>query len=125
MIHRAGASAVLSLICLISIGYGQAQEKVQPSQGRYMNHTWRIDENHLIWWDDKPYVRYGFTGNGNVDQPIRLGFDLFHVRPSEQLWAAADDPAQRQEAIRQEVQSRAERREEILRRTISDGRMSQ
>ncbi len=101
MIYRASASVVLSLICLVSAGYVRANEKVQRSQGRYRNHAWRIGANHLVWWDDKPYVRYGFTGNGNVDQLMQLGFDQFNVCPSEQLWAASDDPVKRQEAVRQ------------------------
>jgi len=101
MIHRAGTSVTLSLACLVCAGHLQANQKVRPSQGHYLGHTWRIDESHLIWWDDKPYVRYGFTGNGDVDQLIKLGFNQFNVGPSEQLWAAADDPTKRQEAVRQ------------------------
>ncbi len=101
MTDRANAFVMLSLIGLISTGYAQANEKVQRSQSRYMNHSWRIGENHLIWWDDKPYVRYGFTGNGNVDQLMQLGFNQFNVGPAEQLWAASDNPARRQEAVQQ------------------------
>jgi len=27
-----------------------------------MEHEWHIDENHLMWWDDKPYVPFGGFG---------------------------------------------------------------
>ena len=101
MIHRASISIALGLICLTLAGYVRAERRARSSQGRYMSHTWRIDENHLIWWDDKPYVRYGFTGNGNVDRLIRLGFSQFNVGPSERLWAASDDPVKRKEAVQQ------------------------
>jgi hypothetical protein len=101
MMHRASVPIALGLICLALAGHIQAEARVQPSQGRYWDRTWRIDENHLIWWDDKPYIRYGFTGNGDVDRLIRLGFSQFNVGPSEQLWAASDDPAERKEVVRQ------------------------
>ncbi len=93
--------APLSLACLVLAGQVRAEETLQPSQGRYVGHAWRIDENHLIWWDDKPYVRYGFTGNGDVDRFIQLGFNQFNIGPSEQLWAASDDPAKRRQAVQQ------------------------
>jgi hypothetical protein len=64
MIHRASMSIALGLICLALAGYVRAETRAQLSQGRYMGHTWRIDENHLIWWDDKPYVRYGSPATG-------------------------------------------------------------
>ena len=70
MIHRTIPSIVnvhaitLALMGLVLAGPVQADERVQTTRGRYMNHAWRIDGNHLIWWDDKPCVRYGFTGTG-------------------------------------------------------------
>lgn len=64
---------------------------MQPSQGRYLDRTWRIEEDHLIWWDDKPYIGYGFTGNGDTDRLIKLGFDQFNVGPCEQVEGHQDD----------------------------------
>ncbi len=75
--------------------------KVDRSQGQYMGHKWYIDENHLIWWDGKPYVRYGFTGNGQVDRFMSLGFDQFNVCPSEELWVFSKDPKDNQRAIKE------------------------
>jgi len=80
---------------------GAGETDIQPTRGRYMGHTWHIDENHLLWWDGQPYVRYGFTGNGDVERFMKLGFDQFHAYPSEELWVFSDDPEQNREAIRQ------------------------
>ena len=71
----------------------------QRTQGKYMGHQWYIDENHLIWWDGKPYVRYGFTGNGEIDRFIKLGFDQFNVYPSEELWVFSKDTNDNEKAI--------------------------
>jgi hypothetical protein len=32
------------------------------SSGEYLGHKWHIDENHLMWWDGKPYVPFGGFG---------------------------------------------------------------
>jgi len=97
-------AGLVVLVLLSIIGHGRttkAAQRPRPTQDRYMNHAWRIDENHLIWWDDRPYVRYGFTGNGAVDGFLKLGFDQFSVCPSEELWVFSNDPSQRRQAVRE------------------------
>ena len=54
------------------------------SSGEYMGHRWTIDEHHLLWWDSKPYVRFGFTGTGDPVELIKLGFDQFTLMPDEE-----------------------------------------
>jgi hypothetical protein len=97
-------AAGLSLTIVASVFSGSAaagEADVQPTRGRFMGHTWHIDEHHLQWWDGQPYVRYGFTGNGDVERFMKLGFDQFHAYPSEALWVFSDDPEENREAIRQ------------------------
>lgn len=78
-----------------------AQQRIAPggsnrvllsSSGKYKGHRWRIDENHLLWWDGNPYVRFGFTGNGDLDQMIRAGFDQFTLMPAEEWPISGPDP---------------------------------
>ena len=66
--------------------------KLPHSSGEYMGHRWRIDEGHLMWWDGKPYVRFGFTGNGDPAQMIKAGFDQFTLMPDEQWPISGPDP---------------------------------
>ncbi|MEW5693061.1 MAG: hypothetical protein AB1765_07175 [Candidatus Hydrogenedentota bacterium] len=35
-----------------------ATSQIKKTSGTYMGHNWHIDENHLMWWDGKPYVPY-------------------------------------------------------------------
>ncbi len=63
----------------------QIYQKRSPrhSTGKYMDHIWHIDEHGLVHWDGSPYVRFGFTGNGNAQQLMKAGFDQFtmnHVK---------------------------------------------
>jgi len=62
------------------------------SSGQYKSHRWRIDEKHLMWWDDKPYIRFGFTGNGDPTTMIRAGFDQFTLAPEEAWPISGPDP---------------------------------
>jgi hypothetical protein len=78
-----------------------AEHNTSASHGVFMGHKWRIDKNHLIWWNDKPYVRYGFTGNGSIDRFIKLGFNQFNVCPSEELWVFSKSRIDNMEAIKQ------------------------
>jgi hypothetical protein len=32
------------------------------SSGEYLGQKWHVDENHLMWWDGKPYVPFGGFG---------------------------------------------------------------
>mgnify|MGYP000965713131 FL=1 len=57
-----------------------------------MGHPWHIDENHLMWWNDKPYVRFGFTGTGNPVELMKLGFDQFTLAPAEEWPISGPDP---------------------------------
>jgi hypothetical protein len=94
------AAAVLAILmfppCPAPIRAGE----ITASTGVFRGHEWRIDENHLLWWDAQPYVRYGFTGNGPIDKFMELGFSQFNVYPSEKLWVVSHDPADHQKAIR-------------------------
>jgi len=63
------------------------------SSNRYRGHKWRIDSNGLLWWDDEPYVRFGFTGNGDPAQMMEAGFDQFTLMPSEEWPISGPDPA--------------------------------
>ena len=92
-------------VCLMAILMGPyaigTEQNTPTTHGVFMGHKWRIDQNHLIWWDDKPYVRYGFTGNGSMDRFIKLGFNQFNVCPSEELWVFSRSRTDNMEAIRQ------------------------
>jgi hypothetical protein len=74
-------AAGLAATVLALPGFGSSRRR---SSGKYKGHKWHIDENHLMWWDAKPYVRFGFTGNGNPAQMLKAGFDQFTLTPSEQ-----------------------------------------
>ncbi len=62
------------------------------SSGEFMGHKWYIDENHLMWWDGKPYVRFGFTGNGDLARMLKAGFDQFTLSPAEDWPISGPDP---------------------------------
>jgi len=61
----------------------QPQTAVLPSHGEYVGHKWDIGANHLLCWDGKPYVRVGFTGNGDLAQMLKAGFTQFTLTPDE------------------------------------------
>ena len=65
---------------------------LRTSSGEYQGRKWHIDENHLMWWAAKPYVRFGFTGNGDLAQMLKAGFDQFTLMPSEQWPITGPDP---------------------------------
>jgi hypothetical protein len=79
----------LTMVALTAPGFGGG---LRPSSGEYQGHKWNIDENHLMWWDGKPYVRFGFTGNGDPVQMLKAGFDQFTLMPSEQWPISGPDP---------------------------------
>ena len=35
---------------------------ITRTSGTYMKHNWYIDENHVMYWDGKPYIHYGLSG---------------------------------------------------------------
>jgi hypothetical protein len=79
----------LTVTALTMPGFGGG---LRSSSGEYQGHKWQIDENHLMWWDAKPYVRFGFTGNGNPVQMFKAGFDQFTLMPSEQWPISGPNP---------------------------------
>jgi len=95
------AMLVLMVITNGSILRAEPDITMQPTRGKYMGQSWHIDANHLLWWQGKPYVRYGFTGNGDVDRFMEKGFIQFNAYPSEELWVFSKDPAKNQQAIRE------------------------
>jgi hypothetical protein len=94
--------SILTLIAIIdcAVIWAQSEAVVQPTHGKYMGQSWYIDADHLLWWQGKPYVRYGFTGNGDVDRFMENGFSQFNAYPSEELWVFSKDPARNQQAVR-------------------------
>jgi hypothetical protein len=79
----------LTVAALTVPGFGSSRRQ---SSGEYQGQKWHIDENHLMWWDAKPYVRFGFTGNGDPVQMLKTGFDQFTLMPSEQWPISGPDP---------------------------------
>jgi hypothetical protein len=82
-------AAGLAATALVLPGFGSRRRQ---SLGEYKGQKWHIDENHLMWWDTKPYVRFGFTGNGNLAQMLKTGFKKFTLMPSEQWPISGPDP---------------------------------
>jgi len=70
-------------------GFG---DRLRQSSGEYTGQKWLIDENHLMWWDAKPYVRFGFTGNGDPAKMLKAGFDQFTLMPAEEWPISGPDP---------------------------------
>jgi hypothetical protein len=76
-------------------GTGFQPVKTQPrwprhlpqSSGEYLGHEWHIDENHLMWWDGKPYIPFGGFGitPGNEFElntfNLWIDFDPFIEKP--------------------------------------------
>ena len=84
-----------------TLGAAGSDKVVKPTYGKYMGQKWHIDANHLLWWSGKPYVRYGFTGNGDVEMFMKLGFTHFNAYPSEELWVFSKEPAKNNQAVRE------------------------
>jgi len=64
------------------------QENITETKGEYLGHKWQIDEDHLMWFDGKPYVPFGGFGI-EPDNPFELhtynlwiDFDPFIGRPN-------------------------------------------
>ena len=57
------------------------------SSGEFLGHKWHIDENHLLWWDGKPYIPFGGFGIepgnkfGLKTYNLWIDFDPFIGRP--------------------------------------------
>jgi len=103
---QTGVGNVILMLALIeimncAIVCAESDVMVRPARGKYMGQGWHIDADHLQWWQGKPYVRYGFTGNGDVDRFMEKGFSQFNAYPSEALWVFSKDPARNQKAVRE------------------------
>jgi len=81
--------------------WAEPEARIQPTRGEYLGQSWHIDANHLLWWEGKPYVRYGFTGNGNVDSFMKKGFTQFNAYPSEELWVFSKDSVKNRQAVQE------------------------
>jgi hypothetical protein len=68
-------------------------EGVVHSSGESMGQKWHIDEHHVMWWNGKRYVRFGFTGNGDIAHMLNAGFDQFTLMPEEEWPISGPDPA--------------------------------
>lgn len=75
--------AALAVTAHGTIRAAQPQTAVQPSHGEYMGRKWSINADHLLCWDGKPYVRVGFTGNGDLARMLKAGFTQFTLAPDE------------------------------------------
>ncbi|MGE5296974.1 MAG: hypothetical protein ACM3VT_19295 [Solirubrobacterales bacterium] len=75
-----------------TIRAAQPQTAVLPSRGEYMGCKWSIDANHLLSWDGQPYVRVGFTGNGDLARMLKAGFTQFTLTPDEKWPIDGPDP---------------------------------
>ena len=57
--------------------------RISQTQGEFLGQKWHIDENHLMWWDGKPYVPFGGFGiEAGNDEGLRahnlwVDFDPF------------------------------------------------
>lgn len=102
----------LLIACACRAAVGQAAEEIgnkgngpksrlNPSTGRYMGHKWHIDQNHLMWWDSKPYVPFGGFG---INPSNKFGLNTYN------LWIDFDS------AIGNPNYTRAEHKREIARR---------
>ena len=60
-----------------------ADDRHSLRQGKFLGQEWHIDENHLMWWDGKPYVPFGGFGiEAGNDEGLRthnlwVDFDPF------------------------------------------------
>jgi len=54
----------------------QEKGELETTRGEYLGHKWRIDENHLMWWDDKPYVPFGGFG---IEPGNEFGLNTFNL----------------------------------------------
>ena len=98
------AGLLTTLVVATANGYAQddsAQQRggsensipaLVRSSGEYMGHKWHIDESHVMGWDNEPYVRFGFTGNGDLTQMRKAGFDKFTLTPDEEWPISGPDP---------------------------------
>jgi hypothetical protein len=77
------AMAAFAVTAHGAIRAAQPQTAMLPSHGEYMGHKWNIGANHLLCWDGKPYVRVGFTGNGDLVRMLKAGFTQFTLAPDE------------------------------------------
>lgn len=101
------ALALLALAALAAVPAGCTYDEPAEipgfyTQGEYMGHEWYIDEHHMIFWDEKPYVRYGFTGNPSVEQVagfVEMGINHFSVVASEETYVFATDPTEYDKAV--------------------------
>jgi len=84
--------AAFTVMARGAIRAAQPQTTVQPSHGEYLGHKWDIGANHLLCWDGKPYVRVGFTGNGDLPQMLKAGFTQFTLTPDEKWPINGPDP---------------------------------
>lgn len=54
----------------------QHGEKLLRSGGEFLGQKWWIDENHLMWWDGKPYVPFGGFG---IEPGNEFGLNTFNL----------------------------------------------
>jgi hypothetical protein len=102
---------VLGMIAGVALGgesasrTREARRDIPPSSGEYLGHRWRIDPNHLMWWDGKPYVPFGGFGLKPDDAPgldthnLWIDFDPFMENPQYTREQHKRDIAQRLAAM--------------------------
>lgn len=108
MKHHRLAAGALALVSLTAIGRSvpAAPERNLPhSAGSYQGHEWFVDENHLLWWDGRPYVPFGGFGIqpgnefGLETHNLWIDFDPFISKPGYTRKEHQRDIARRLQAI--------------------------
>jgi len=51
------------------------KRKLSRSSGEYLGQKWYVDQDHLMWWDGKPYVPFGGFG---VEPGNEFGLNTFN-----------------------------------------------
>jgi hypothetical protein len=79
---------------------------ISQTQGEFLGQEWHIDENHLMWWDGKPYVPFGGFGieagnhEGLRTHNLWIDFDPFIADASFTVAQHKRQIRERLEAIR-------------------------
>ena len=82
------------------------QGDISKTHGEFLGQKWHIDENHLMWWDRKPYVPFGGFGiEAGNDEGLRthnlwIDFDPFIADASFTVAQHKRQIRERLEAIR-------------------------
>jgi len=77
LLSRMGDSPAQDDATTPRVGSGRDSETRPRSSGQYLGRKWYVDENHLMWWDGKPYVPYGGFGIKPGNEFERNAYNLW------------------------------------------------